>query len=345
MSISVDQLAHGMPALVAALAVLTSLARAQEPSWVVPELLAPARAEGVLTVYGSMNEQEALPLWRIFEQATGIKTDYVRASDTALIGRIVIERRAQQRSWDLLVSTAVSRLPPEFLAAFAPPQAQQIRPEARDQNRRWYGVYANYNTPAYNTRLVKAAELPNSYEEFAARKEWAGKVALDQGDVQWLSALYTYYGEERARKLAREIGATLNPVIVDGHLALARSVAAGEYWVALNNYLNLTLNLQLAGATTDFWPLEPVALFFGQVGVSSLAAHPNAAQLAANFLLSKEAQQTLPRAGRVPVRPDVAPNPADAISRLQGKTVIAVKMNSDDERKWRRTFQELFRPR
>lgn len=336
--------ARGMMALLGLL-VFVAPTRAQEPSWIVPELLEPARAEGVLTIYGSMNEQEALPLWRMFEQATGIRTEYVRGSDTALIGRIVIERRAQQRSWDLLVSTAVGRLPSEFLAPIDPPQAQQIRPDARDQNRRWYGVYANYNTPAYNTRLVKAAELPKSYEEFAARKDWAGKVALDQGDVQWLSALFTYYGEERARKLAKEISATLNPVIVDGHLALARSVAAGEYWVALNNYLNLTLNLQLAGGTTDFWPLEPVALFFGQVGVSALAAHPNAARLAANFLLSKEAQQTLPRAGRVPVRSDVAPNPPDAISRLQGKKVIAVQMSSDDERKWRRTFQELFRPR
>jgi iron(III) transport system substrate-binding protein len=311
----------------------------------VPELMAPARAEGVLTVYGSMNEQEALPLWRLFEQSSGIKTEYVRASDTALIGRIVIERRAQQRSWDLLVSTAVGRLPPEFLAPIDPPQARQIRPEARDSNRRWYGVYANYNTPAYNTRLVKPAELPQSYEEFAARKEWVGKIALDQGDVQWLNAMFTHYGEARARTLLKEITATLNPVIVDGHLALARSVAAGEYAVALNNYLNLTLNLQLAGGATDFWPLEPVALFFGQVGVSTMAAHPNAAQLAANFLLSKEAQQMLPRAGRVPVRPDVPTNPPGAIDRLAGKKVTAVQMTADDERKWRRTFQEIFRPR
>jgi iron(III) transport system substrate-binding protein len=338
-------MARTMTAFLIATALAVSSARAQEPSWIIPELLAPARAEGLLTIYGSMNEQEALPLWRQFEQATGIRTEYVRASDTALIGRIVIERRAQQRSWDILVSTAVGRLPPEFLVPIDPPLAQQIRPEARDPNRRWYGVYANYNTPAYNTRLVKASELPKSYEEFAERKEWAGKVAIDQGDVQWLNAMFTHYGEERGRKLIRDIMAALNPVVVDGHLALARSVAAGEYWVALNNYLNLTLNLQLAGGSTDYWALEPVALFFGQVGMSSLAPHPNAARLAANFLLSKEAQQMLPRAGRVPTRPDVTPNPPDAISRLSGKKVIAVQMTADDERKWRRTFQELFRPR
>ena len=70
----------------------------QNPSWIVPDLLAPARAEGALTIYSSMNEQEGLPLWKLFEGATGIKVSYVRSSDTALMGRIAIERRAQQHS-------------------------------------------------------------------------------------------------------------------------------------------------------------------------------------------------------------------------------------------------------
>jgi len=51
-----------------------SSARAQEPTptWVVPDLAAPARAEGSLTIYSSMNEQEGLPLWKMFEDAAGV---------------------------------------------------------------------------------------------------------------------------------------------------------------------------------------------------------------------------------------------------------------------------------
>ena len=51
-----------LPAAFAAFAIsLTSMpqAVAQAPSWADPELLAKGRAEGTLTVYGSMNEQEA----------------------------------------------------------------------------------------------------------------------------------------------------------------------------------------------------------------------------------------------------------------------------------------------
>src|SRR5437773_10513608 len=195
----------------------------QSSSWLVPARAAAARAEGALTVYSSMNEQEGLPLWKMFEDAAGVKVNYVRSSDSIILSRIAIESRGRQRSWDLAVTTTVNRLPNEALLQFDPPQARGLIAQARDPNRRWYGVYANYNTPAYNTNLVKPSQLPKSYEEFLDRKEWAGKIALDDTDDEWLSAIIVYYGDERGKKLLTDIAAVLKPVMVDGHLALARS--------------------------------------------------------------------------------------------------------------------------
>jgi iron(III) transport system substrate-binding protein len=316
------------------------------PSWADPAQVQAARAEGgSLTVYSSVNEQEALPFWKLFEDATGIKVEYIRASDVVLISRIAIEQRARQRSWDVLLSPAVGRLPRDFMQPVDLPEAKNLMAQARDPDRRWYGVYANYDVPSYNAKLVKAADLPTSYEGFLAHKEWAGKIAIEQTDTQWLSAMFTYYGEARARKLIGDIVATLNPVLIDGHLALARAVAAGEYAVTLNNYLNLTVNMSLTGAPTNYWPLDPIAVFFGSVAVSPLAPHPKTAALAANFVLSKDAQHMLTTAGRLPVRPDVTPNPPDAITRLGQHKIIVVDFPGEEEKKWQRTFQELFRPR
>jgi hypothetical protein len=67
----------------------------QNPSWIIPDLSAAARAEGSLTVYSSMNEQEGLPLWKMFEDATGVKVNYVRSSDSIILSRIAIENRAR----------------------------------------------------------------------------------------------------------------------------------------------------------------------------------------------------------------------------------------------------------
>jgi iron(III) transport system substrate-binding protein len=321
--------------------------RAQDaaPSWVVPDLLAPARAEGSLTIYSSMNEQEGLPLWKTFEDATGVKVNYVRSSDSIILSRIAIETRARQRSWDLAVTTTVNRLPNEALAQFDPPEARALIPQARDPNRRWYGVYANYNTPAYNTNLVSKADLPKSYEEFLDRRQWAGKIALDDTDDEWLSAIMRHYGEARGKALLKDIVAVLKPVMVDGHLALARSVGAGEYWLALNNYASLTVNVQLSGAPIDFWALDPVALFFGAVGVSAQAPHPNAARLAANFILSREAELALTRRGRMPTRPDVPVNPPAVSEMLKERAIIATIFAGEEQKKWQGLFKDIFKAR
>ncbi len=321
------------------------VAPGQPPSWLIPDLLAAARAEGSLTVYSSINEQEGLPLWKLFEDATGVTVNYVRSSDSNILARIAIETRARQRTWDLAVTTTVNRLPNEVLLQFDPPEARALIPQARDPNRRWYGVYANYNTPAYNTNLVRKAELPRSYEEFLDRKQWAGKIALDDTDDEWLSAIMIHYGEERGKKLLKDIAAALKPIMVDGHLALARSVGAGEYWLALNNYASLTVNVQLAGAPIEFWALDPVALFFGSVGISGQAPHPKAAQLAANFMLSREAEQFLTRRGRMPTRPDVPVNPPHVTDMLKDRKIIATIFAGEEQRKWQRLFKEIFRAR
>ena len=131
--------------------------------------------------------------------------------------------------------------------------------------------------------------------------------------------MFEHYGEQRATEIIKGMVATLKPVITDGHLALARATGAGEYAISLNNYVNLTINVKLAGGPIDVWAMDPVALMFGQVGVSALAPNPNAARLAANFMLSQEAQQFIAKFGRLPTRNDVADNPPGTVAMLQAE--------------------------
>src|ERR1700674_5116733 len=165
------------------LAVLVSIAHARaqnvsasgERSWLDATVLPAAQAEGSLIVYSSTNEQEGLPLFKLFTDATGIKVDYVRASDAVLMSRMAIEFRADQKSYDVVQTATINKMPAQMLAGYEPPEAKNISTDARDPNKRWWGVYANYNTPAYNTERVKGSEMPRSYGEFIERKQWAGK--------------------------------------------------------------------------------------------------------------------------------------------------------------------------
>src|SRR5262249_56266101 len=95
-------------------------AAAEGPSWSDPALLAAARSEGALVIYSSVNEEEALPIWKVFEQEAGLKVEYVRGSDSQMIGRILIENRGGKPAWDLVMVTSLPRLPPVLLPAYAP---------------------------------------------------------------------------------------------------------------------------------------------------------------------------------------------------------------------------------
>jgi iron(III) transport system substrate-binding protein len=313
------------------------------PGWIIPEILPAARAEGQVTVYSSTNEQEGLPLWRIFEAATGVKVNYVRAADAQLMGKIAIEARTSQNAWDLINTPTANQLPAAVTLPFDPPEARNVMASARDPKRRWYGVYANYNSPAYNTKLVQKSELPKSYEEFLTKKDWVGRVAIEGTDNEWMNAMFAQYGREKGRKLMEDIASTLKVVVLDGHLAAARQVASGEYAVALNNYTMLTNNMKLSGAPTDFWALDPVALFFGQVSVNAHAPHPNAALLAANFMLSRQAQEFAAKTGRIPTRSDVTPNPPDVVSRLSAAKVVPYALSGEEIKASQKTFDEIFK--
>jgi iron(III) transport system substrate-binding protein len=326
------------------LAAGLSHAAAQDHPWLDQKLLAAAKAEGgEMTIYSSTNEGEGLPLWKIFEQATGIKVNYVRGSDSMLMSRMMLEFRGDQKSWDIAQTATINKVLPQLLLQFDPPEAKSILPEARDPGRRWYGLYANYNTPDYNTQHVQASDLPKTYDDFAQHKEWAGHVAIDGTDNEWLKAIFEYYGEDKATALVKNIVATLQPVLTDGHLAAARSVGSGEYWLSLNQYVNLAMNVKLAGGPIDYFPLDPVALFFGQVGVSAKAPHPNTALLAANFIISQECEKFLATFGRIPTRADVESNPPGIVQAISKKKVITTLLTPQEEGKWQKLFNQLFK--
>jgi iron(III) transport system substrate-binding protein len=237
-------------------------------------------------------------------------------------------------------------LPPEFLADLDLPEAAHIERGAIGAGGKWYGVTANYNSASYNTNLVHGAKLPASFEDLLNHPEWAGRIAIEGTDTIWLKGFFEQYGEQHATELLNKIVQTLKPVVVDGHLALARSVAAGEYIGALNNYDVLTLNQRIDGGPTDILVLQPVVLSYGQVGIAAEAPHPNAARLAVNFMLSQEGQAAMAKGGRIPVRMDaMPPDLAGPVKQLTAGKVVTVTLSTQEQKALQGQFNRIFKPR
>ena len=78
-----------------------------------------------------------MPLFKLFTDATGIKVEYVRASDAILMSRMSIEFRADQKSYDIVQTSTINKMPLQMLADYEPPEAANISADARDPTRRW----------------------------------------------------------------------------------------------------------------------------------------------------------------------------------------------------------------
>ena len=315
--------------------------------WLDPAVLAAAQAEGSLIVYSSTNEQEGLPLFKLFTDATGIKVEYVRASDAILMSRMSIEFRADQKSYDIMQTSTINKMPPQMLAALRAAGSRRTSPpEARDPNKRWYGVYANYNSPAYNTKKVKASELPKSYEEFAQRKEWAGKVAIDGTDNEWLKAIVQYYGEQKGIDVVKAIVAALQ---AGGHRRPPRVGArdrcrrvlgvAQQLREPLDEHETCGQSHRRVGARSGRAVLRP-----GRRECQGAASERRPSRR------EFHAQPGMPAVPRQ-VRPTAdaqgcAVEPARRVTEmLTQKKVITVLMSPDEERKWQRQFDQLFKGR
>ena len=334
---------------IAGLLLAASLAHAaaQDHPWLDPKLLEAAKAEGgEMTIYSYTNEGEGLPLFKLFEAATGIKVNYVRGADSAADGA---HGAGISRQPEILGHRADRDHQQDAAAAFAAVRSAGGEEHfARGARSRTGAGTASTpttmrppTTPSTSRRPTCRRPTPISPSTRNGPATSPSTAPTTNGSRRW----FEYYGEDKATKLVKDIVAALKPVITDGHLAQARSVGSGEYWLSLNNYVNLTMNVKLAGGPIDYFALDPVALFFGQVGVSAKAPHPNTALLAANFMLSQECETFLAKFGRIPTRADVESNPPGIVAAINKKKVITVLLTPEEEHKWQKLFDQLFKGR
>src|SRR5439155_10323140 len=150
----------------------------------------------------------------------------------------------------------------------------------------------------YNTKLVKPADVPTSYDDLQHPK-WSGRLAIEATDVLWFAAIVKAMGEERGLAYFRKLAA-MKPVIRSGHILAAQLVASGEIPLLVNAYNNNMETLKQSGAPVAWKPIPPV---FGQASAIGPARHsrrPHAALLFTDFVLSRDGQEVLKGVNRVP---------------------------------------------
>ena len=331
-----------------AFALLFAQAQGAEIS---PSLVAAAKKEGRLTFYTPLIvDQMARPLTAAFRAKYGIEAEFLRMDSDAVVLRILNEYRAKRGTADVFTtSLGIEALIRSGAARkFNSVNADALPVGLKDPNGYWLADRVYVLEPAVNTNLVAPADYPKSLAEMLAPK-WAGKIVWRPnnltGATGFIGNILLGMGEEQGMDFLRKLAKQRIISLQASDRAVLDQVIAGEYAMALamtNHNVEIS---RKDGAPVTWLPLEPTIIFSEQMGVTTLAPHPNAGLLFLEFTLSREGQELFRKAGYIPARSDVLPLNPKLLPAANGlKSRIATPDVVEKNRKrWDDVYRQLFR--
>jgi ABC-type Fe3+ transport system substrate-binding protein len=297
-----------------------------------------AKKEGLVTIYSSAVIADTNAIIQAFEKKYGVQVRLWRGSSDDILRRAVTEARGERYDADLAETAGDSMegLQRErLLAEVSSPAFSQLMPGAVMPHRGWFADRLSVFTVAYNTTLIKPADVPKSYADLADPK-WKGKLGVDDeaDDSSWFMSVAEAMGKDKGLALFRRIVATNGMSVRRGHTLLSNLVVAGEVPLALNVYGYRVTALKKSGAPIDGVVLPPAFALPTGIGALAKAPHPNAALLLLDFYLT-DGQRILAERGNVPTNRTVAEPPAGVSLIDNGKFL-------DNEDEWTRLFRSTF---
>lgn len=286
-----------------------------KPAWQAEweKTLQAAHQEGEVVLYGS---QENSLLFQEFQKKyPQIKVTHVPGHGGPTSQRILNERRAGKYVGDFYLSGAWTGYNVLYKGRVLDPvKPTLILPEVLDESKWWKGKHKyadergeylfSYNGEivpyfAYNTKLVNPNEI-SSYRDFLNPK-WKGKmVMLDPmiGGPVGPILTFLYYSPELGPEFLRRLLEEMDVTISRDERQIGDWLGVGRYSISLFTHVG---RLRLDEAQKQGLPLdwfgpknfkEGIALSSanGNVGLLNRTAHPNAAKVFVNWLLSREGQ-------------------------------------------------------
>jgi len=302
------------------------------------KLVAAARKEGTFTWYTTVADKDVAPLVAPFEKKYGIKVKVWRASTDKVLTRTLAEAAAGHYEADAIHigSPELEALHREkILQPIYSPYFKQLIPDAVPAHSEWATTLLSVWVQAYNTHLIKKEDLPKKWEDLLDPR-WKGNLGIEAKIQEWFASVVQDMGEEKGIQLFRDIVAKNGISVRRGHSLLNNLVIAGEVPMALAMYNYMPIAAKAQGAPIDWFALEPVIARANGMGVARRAAHPNAAMLFLDYLLSPETQKLLVQRDYVPSNANV-PSP---LGKIRIKLVDPVQ-TLDELDKWTKLYDEV----
>ena len=303
------------------------------------DLYPKAKEEGALVVYTIWDVDHIRSILAVFNKRfPGIETSYWQGGRSEIMTRTLTEFQAGQKSVDVILSEGA----PVVLRA-----AGAIEPYNTVQASSLFlhdpelpTVSLSIGTLSYNTKKIKADQLPKDWEDVANPK-FKGVVALDDplraGPLSlMLAGLKEYWkDDERWTKYIKGLKA-LNVTVHKSTSAMFRLLIAGEYSISMPSLLHDLVEAKAKGSPVDFVKSAPPAISAQQLGIYGKAPHISSAKLFTEWMVTPEGQLAVAAVGRETSRKGI--KSAASVEAVWGDKVkpitIVNKAYTEDPRKW-----------
>ena len=301
-------------------------------------LAAGAKKEGEVAVYTSLISEDLAALSAAFEKKYGVKVKGWRAGSEKVLQRALTEARANRHDADVIETNGPeleSLYREKVLQALRSPHLADLMPQAVRPHGHWVGTRINMFVHSYNTQLVKKEELPKSYADLA-NPRWKGRLGIEAEDEDWFAMVVKGLGEDAGLRTFREMGKANGFSVRKGHTLLAGLVASGEVPFAITTYSHGAEKMKARGAPVEWFAIEPAIGRANGVGIVRTPAHPHAAALFADFVLSPEGQAILEKGGYVPSNLKIqSPHQKLKLTFVDPAVVL------DESEKWKKLWSEI----
>jgi iron(III) transport system substrate-binding protein len=296
-----------------------------------------AKKEGEVAVYTSLVSEDLTALSAAFEKKYGVKVKGWRAGSEKVLQRAITEARANRNDADIVETNG-----PELEALYREKMLQPLRsPHLKDlmtqairPHGHWVGTRINMFVHSYNTTLVAKDEVPRTYADLA-HPRWKGRLGIEAEDEDWFAMVVRELGEEKGLQTFREI-AKNGFSVRKGHTLLAGLVASGEVPFALTTYSHGAEKMKQRGAPVEWYAIEPAIGRANGVAIVRKPAHPHAAALFVDFMLSPEGQAILEKGGYVPANLKLGNRAQKLPLKFVDPALIL-----DESAKWKKLYAEI----
>jgi iron(III) transport system substrate-binding protein len=256
------------------------------------KVVAAAKKEGRLVMYGAPADTNLQQVAQAFQKAYGITVEFTRIPSGPLTQRVDAELKTGRPAADVV---AVNELPWAKATARA---GHVMKLEGIPASANYPKQYWDPYTPGmavvvpvlmFNTKLVPADAVPKTWNDLLDPR-WKGKIGMTTanaglGAISIYRAVAEKLGEDYFRKLAA------NQVqIVASTSAASSLVASGEMALLLPAYGYVTRPVKEKGAPVDEVHLDITPIYTRTVFALEKAPNRNAALVFVNWTLTEEGQ-------------------------------------------------------